>query len=194
MGMAMSSASKSASSGELIIYLHNAWYEMHKDGTPHPKFGVYDLDGIRSVLGENAELMTPERGAHVDPSAAAAMLVKTVRAELAAGRPASAIKVIGASKGGILAMHASAHLNEPDIRWVVIGSCSDVAFSPRAPRMTGRVLSIYEASDSIGKSCSRNATFSEATKMYEEIRTETGLDHGFLFRADPSWVKPALAW
>lgn len=192
--MAMNTTPKSASSGELIIYLHNAWYESYKDRTPHPKFGVYDLDGIHGVLGESAELMMPERGPDADLFEAAAEVVQIIRAEIAAGRPARAIKVIGASKGGIVAMHGSAELKDPDIRWVVIGSCSDIAFSPRAPRVTGRVLSIYEASDSIGKSCSRDATFPESAKTYEEIRTETGLDHGFLFRADPSWVKPALAW
>ena len=63
-----------------------------------------------------------------------------------------------------------------------------------APRFTGNVLSIYEASDDIGQSCRPIAERSPAIKRFEEIRLETRLGHGIVYRPLPEWVSPAMAW
>ena len=62
------------------------------------------------------------------------------------------------------------------------------------PRLTGEVLSIYEASDEIGGSCKPVVDRSPDVKRFSEIRLETGLGHGMLYRPLPEWVKPAAAW
>lgn len=192
--LAMSVAQSAHADGDLVIYLHNAWYEKHKDGKPHPKFGVYHLEDIHKALGEGVDFRAPERGPDADPTEAAKDVVALIRAELAAGRKPSNVKVIGASKGGVIAMVASTMLAESDVRWVVIGGCSAGPLKTFAPKLTGHVLSIYEDSDTIGGPCPENDALSAATTRFNQIRTQTGLDHGFLFSANAVWVTPATDW
>lgn len=192
--LAMSIAGSAHADSDLVIYLHNAWYEKHKDGKPHPKFGVYHLRDIHKALGKGVDFRAPERGPDADPTEAAEGVVTLIREELATGRKPSTVKVIGASKGGVIAMLASTMLAEPDVRWVIIGGCSTGPLKTFAPKLTGRVLSIYEASDTIGGPCPENETLSAATTTFTQIRTDTGLDHGFLFSADAVWATPATNW
>lgn len=191
--MMMVSQTTEASS-ELVIYLHNAWYETHKDGTPHPKFGTYHLGDIHAALKGEGALLAPSRAADADPVEAANQVVKLIRSEIAGGRSPSQIKVVGASKGGVIAMIASTQLEDPDIRWVIIAGCSKGALEAYSPKLTGRVLSIYETSDTVAGACPKDSDLTLSTTKFEEIKTETGLDHGFLFRADPIWVEPARNW
>jgi hypothetical protein len=58
----------------------------------------------------------------------------------------------------------------------------------------GRVLSIYESSDDVGGTCAPLFAQSPALAQHAELRLETGLRHGFLYRPLPEWVKPAIAW
>lgn len=191
----MMTASQAAqASGELVIYLHNAWYESHKDGTPHPKFGPYHLDKIHEALKGEGAFLAPARNAGADPVEAAEEVVTLIQTEIAGGRSASDIKVVGASKGGVIAMIASTTLKVPDIRWVIIAGCSKGALETYSPKLTGRVLSIYDTSDTVAGPCPRDKDLTTSTVEFDEIRTETGLDHGFLFGPDPVWVKPARDW
>lgn len=192
--LAMSVAQSAHADSDLVIYLHNAWYEKHKDGTPHPKFGVYHLQDIHTALGKGVDFRAPEREADADPTEAAKDVVALIRAELATGRKPSTVKVVGASKGGVIAMLASTMLAEPDVRWVIIGGCSAGPLKTFAPKLTGRVLSIYEDSDTIGGRCPDEGALSAATTAFKQLRTETGLDHGFLFSPGDAWVIPATDW
>ncbi len=194
MCLAMSTAASARTDRDLVIYLHNAWYEKHKDGTPHPKFGVYHLRDIHKALGKGVDFRAPEREADADPTEAAKDLVALIRTELAAGRKPSAVKVIGASKGGVIGMLASTMLAEPDVRWVIIGGCSPGPLKSFAPKLTGQILSIYEASDTVAGPCPDKKALLAATTRFMQIRVETGLDHGFLFSADTAWVTPATDW
>lgn len=192
--LVMSIAQSAWADSDFVIYLHNAWYEKHKDGMPHPKFGVYHLQDIHTALGKGVNFRTPERAPDADPMKAAIDVVSLIHAEITTGRKPSTVKVIGASKGGVIAMLASSILAQPDVRWVILGGCSAGPLKTFAPRPTGRVLSIYEDSDTIGGPCPENEALWAETTKFKQIRTETGLDHGFLFSADAAWVIPATDW
>jgi hypothetical protein len=62
------------------------------------------------------------------------------------------------------------------------------------PRLSGEVLSIYEASDDIGGTCVPIVRASPAVTSFKEIRLNTGLGHGIVYRPLPLWVGPTLAW
>ena len=168
-----------------MLYLHNAWYESHKDGTPHPKFGVYHLAEIHDALRMSCEILAPERSADADPAMAAEEVVDLIKAELASGRQASDIKIVGASKGGVIAMLASTALGEPDLRWVIVGGGIASAIETYAPRLSGRVLSIYEASDSVGHSFPKNTPLTASVTEFREVRTDTGLDPRLSVQCQP---------
>lgn len=63
-----------------------------------------------------------------------------------------------------------------------------------APRFTGGVLSIYEATDDIGQSCREIAARSQAKRRFREIRLETGVGHGVVYRPLIQWAGPATEW
>jgi len=90
-------------------------------------------------------------------------------------------------------MLISSDVTDPKVGYVVMGSCNKraVAFGSR---LHGDMLSVYEASDSVGTSCA--PMFAEAKNLssHEEIRLDTGREHGFLFRPLPEWMGPVTKW
>ena len=44
-------SSPAKTDGEVIIFLHNAFFEKNKEGQAHERFGAYDFDGIKAALG-----------------------------------------------------------------------------------------------------------------------------------------------
>lgn len=58
----------------------------------------------------------------------------------------------------------------------------------------GRILSIYEESDEIGRSCDEIAGAGKCVSEYKEVMLSTGRKHGFLFQPLPEWVDPVVEW
>jgi len=95
----------------------------------------------------------------------------------------------------VIAALVSTRLEEPQVAYVLLANCNDWLIRTHNPRLSGSVLSIYDASDEIGQSCEgvrKNA--SRFLTRFEEIRLETGLGHGFVYRPLPEWVEPAMRW
>lgn len=61
-------------------------------------------------------------------------------------------------------------------------------------RLTGRILSVHEASDTISESCKSLADQPEQPKSFEEIKISTGKRHGAFYTPLPAWVNPVLDW
>jgi hypothetical protein len=91
-------------------------------------------------------------------------------------------------------MLASTALSEPEVGWVLLGNCNDWVRERFDLALTGRVLSIYEATDAYGGTCEPVFAASPALARRHEVRLATGLGHGFLYRPLPQWVEPARAW
>lgn len=94
----------------------------------------------------------------------------------------------------MIASLVSTRLGEDEVRYVLLANCNDWLIREIDPRLTGEVLSIYEASDDIGQSCAPLVTRSPAVMRFEEVRLETGLGHGIVYRPMREWVGPAAAW
>jgi hypothetical protein len=181
--------------GEVVIFLHNAFFEKNKDGQVHKRFGPYDFEGIKAALRNDRTLIAPERGPDADPQQAADALVEEIKDMIQSGQPPDRIKVIGASKGAFIAQLASAKLEEPEFRWVLVGGCHTKRMSEGGfPAMTGRVLSIYDTSDQVAGPCAPYKPLSAKTRSFEEISISLGEGHGFQFSANAAWITPALDW
>ena len=63
-----------------------------------------------------------------------------------------------------------------------------------APKMTGKVLSVYDTSDKLAGPCRRYPDLFTATDKFQETAISTDRDHGFQFVADEAWIGPALSW
>jgi dienelactone hydrolase len=117
-----------------------------------------------------------------------------VRSLLRAGVPAERIAVVGFSKGGGIAMRASALLENPRLTFVFLAACGDGDFREVDLRVWGRILSVYEASDEIGRSCAELFARAGPTGERAEIRINLGAQHGAFYRPHDEWLTPVRRW
>jgi hypothetical protein len=186
-------ASSASPAARYVIYVHGRILELQGRHAVSPDFGPYQYDAILRAFAERGFAVISEvrRGDSGLPFAR--RLAGQVRRLIQAGVPARQLTVVGASKGGHLALAAAAELGEPDVSYVVLAGCG-AASQALAPRLRGRIRSIYDESDRFSPSC--HATFAAAAGIaaHREIVLKTGLDHGLLFRPLPEWLTPACAW
>ena len=127
-------------------------------------------------------------------------VVEQVRQLLESGVPADHVTVVGGSMGAAIALAASARLQNPDVRFCVLGACLSesvpglLASEGKAP--SGRLLSIRDSSDASTGACKpwKNDLDSRSALLAREIVIDTGLSHGFLYRPLPEWVNPVAEW
>jgi acetyl esterase/lipase len=174
-----------------VIYLHGRIVEEQGRRPTDERFGTYEYQQILDTLAASgADVIAEQRpqgafGAHV---------ADQVRRLLAAGVPAERIAVVGFSKGGAIAMIASALLGEPRVAFVFLGACGDWVQGRDDVDVRGRILSIYEASDELGTSCEPLFAQAGGPGGHREIRIDTGAGHGAFFRPRPEWVDPLFRW
>ena len=178
-----------------LIYLHARIVEEKGRHPTDERFGTYEYQQILdSLAASGAEVVSEQRPQGTDFRQFGARVADQVRRLLAAGVPAERIAVVGFSKGGGIAIIASALLRDPRITFVFLGSCGDWVKGRDDVDVRGRILSIYEASDELGTSC--EPLFAQATDPGEhrEIRIATGARHGAFYRPRPEWLHPLLQW
>lgn len=180
---------------QYIYYLHGRIVEDSGPRGISPRYGAYDYPGILAALaGRGATVISEQRPRNTDPAAYADKIAAQVRARIAAGVPAARITVIGASKGSVIAALVSTRLQLADVRYVLIANCNDWLIRTHHPRLSGAILSIYEASDDVGGTCRPLVARSPTVQRFREVRLATGLGHGIVYRPLAAWVKPTLDW
>src|SRR5512138_911470 len=108
-----------------IIYLHGRIVQDQQSPRPrHPKFGYYELDEILAAFRDQGFTVSGDVRPLREPlSDSADRVVAHVRQLLASGVPADHITVVGASLGGYIAVFAAARLQNPALRFCVLGAC-----------------------------------------------------------------------
>ncbi|MEP7325659.1 MAG: alpha/beta hydrolase [Gemmatimonadota bacterium] len=179
-----------------VIYIHAKIVEEQGIRRPtDPAYGVYEYDAILDSLRQAGfVVLSDQRPARTDSDSFATHVAQQVDSLLRLGVPPQAITVIGFSKGGWIAILASARLKNPAISFVFMGACGPWAFERADLHVTGRLLSLYETSDSLGVSCApmfaRRAPGSET----RELPMSLGLGHGTFFQPRSAWLNPATEW
>jgi len=185
-----------------LIYLHGRIVQEQQSKRPrHPQFGFYELESILEAFRSEGFVVSGKirpKSASVGDSAD--RVVEEVRKLLESGVRASNITVVGASMGAGIALLASARLQNPEVRYCVLGACLSesvkglVAEEGKGP--SGHVLSIREASDDSTSPCPpwKNESNDGPSLVTREIVLHTGLSHGFLYRPLPEWMSPVVAW
>lgn len=180
-----------------ILFLHNKFIEENESGIKHPHYGIAQYDEILDYYTkENFVVISEKRPANTDAKTYARKVTKQIDSLISKGVKPSKITVIGTSKGGYIAQFVSSLAKNKDLNYVFIGSCAeeDVVKIPDI-NFSGNILSIYEKSDVIGQSCT-NMKFKSVNivSRFKEIELNTGLKHGFLFKALPEWLEPSSKW
>ena len=178
-----------------LIYLHARIIEEQQTSRPTDSvFGVYEYQAILDSLRHaGLVVLSEQRPPKANSDSFAARVVHQVDSLLRLGVSPRAITVAGFSKGGWIAILASSRLQNPDISFVFMGACGPWAFEPDL-HVSGRLLSIYETSDSLGVSCAPMFARRGPGSQVEEIALSLGLGHGTFFQPRPAWLDPTIAW
>lgn len=178
-----------------IIYLHARIVEEGGRRPTDPQYGTYEYDAILDTLRKPGyTVLSNQRPPGMAIDTFVTTLTGTVDSLLKTGVSPGAITVIGFSRGAAITILASSRLGDPDINYVFMAGCGDWAFERGDLHVTGRILSLYETSDSLGVSCAPLFARAGPGSVTEEIPLGLGLGHGTFFQPRSDWVRPALAW
>jgi hypothetical protein len=178
-----------------IIYLHGRIIEDQGPRPTHPTYGVYEYRKVLEALAaDGAVVVGEQRAPNTDIDEFASRVAEQVRALVAAGVAPERISVVGFSKGGGIAIRASALVRNPRVNFVFLAACGSGDFSGVDLQVWGRILSVYEASDEIGRSCAGLFAKAGETGMRLEMEINVGERHGTFYRPHAEWVDPVRRW
>lgn len=183
---------------QYIFFLHNKFLEEHTLEEAHPKYGIVEYEKVLHQLKDSSNIVLFEkRKPNTDPAVYALKIKKQIDRLIKKGIKAGNITVIGTSQGGYIAQYVSWYEKNPELKFVFIGASFKDDSLEKDPnfRLYGRILSITEKSDDGHVPLSQQQRFIRSDiKDFKEIELNTGLNHGFLFKALNDWIIPAKDW
>ena len=178
-----------------FFYLHGRIVEEQGAEAVSERFGPYAYEEIVQVFSDRGFTVRSEvREKDTDVHEYADYLTGQIKKLINAGTAPQRITVVGASKGAVIAMLVSTQLQNPAVNFVLIAGCNNWARENLAINLCGRVLSIFEQSDEIGRSCQSIFSASTCEPVVREIELTTGKAHGLLCQPLSEWVEPTVAW
>ena len=179
-----------------IIFLHNKFLETHTINESHPKYGKVQLNEIKQKFKQAGfAILVNKRNRATKSDSAINQVIHQIDS-IHKINTKDTITVIGTSKGGYLAQMVASKLKNPQINFVFIGCFqeSDIKEYPNI-NFCGNILTIFEKTDPFGVSAiKRRQTSQLPIPNFKEVELNTGLNHGFLFRALDTWINPCIKW
>jgi len=180
---------------EYVIYLHGRIIEERGRRPTDPAYGIYEYDAILDSLRQAGfTVLSDQRPPGIAIDSFVNRLVHQVDSLKRLGVPSRSITVVGFSRGGAIAILASSRLQDPALSFVFMGACGSWAFERPELHVTGRLLSLYETSDTLGVSCAPLFERRGPGSVVREVPLSLGLGHGTFFRPRPEWLGPVRAW
>lgn len=160
-----------------------------------PQWGPYEyLNILDSLKKKGFNVISERRLPGVDNSIYENKIYNQVDSLLQGGAMPANIIVVGASAGSVIAINVSAKLKNPEIKYVIMGACRlDTYKEFQSIEIYGHFLSIIETSDPHG-SCFKIFENRKHIESYSEIKLNTGLNHGFLYKGYKFWIEPIVSW
>lgn len=190
-----SAASLAPADEYYLFYLHGRIVEEQGAEAVSERFGPYAYQEILQVFADRGFVVRSEvRKKNTDVHEYANRLTNQIEKLLDKKVAPQRITVVGASKGAMIAMLTSTKLQNPDVNFVLIAGCSDWAEKNLTINLCGRILSIFEKSDELGRSCQAIFSASSCKPIIQEIELDTGKEHGMLYQPLPEWVEPTVRW
>ncbi len=178
-----------------VIYLHARIMEDSGRRAVSPEFGPYRYDAILdSLRGAGFVVLADQRPPNANSEQWAERVAGQVDSLIAHDVRPSAITVMGFSKGGWIAILASARIRDRDVNYVFMAACGPWTNDNDSLHVTGRILSLYETSDRLGGSCQAMLARRGAGPPPVELPLSLGLGHGTFFVPRQDWLRPAVAW
>lgn len=180
-----------------IFFFHNKFVEENDLNAVHPEYGRAEYNEILESYRKDGFIVYSEkRKKNTNSAEYAEKIAKQIKKLIKSGVPPNHITVIGTSQGGYIAQYLSTYLSNPDVNFVFIGCFRDVDIQEIPDiNFCGNILTIYEKSDIYGVSAIKRKETSKCKIDHsKEIELNTGLKHGFLFKAADNWITPSKKW
>ncbi len=184
-----------------LFYLHGRIIEDKGIRPTHPQYGIYEYEAILNELASRGYTVVSEvRKPGTRPVEYARRLSDRIRryrennvaVNSVAVNSVAGITIVGFSKGAVISLLTSSMLDDASIRYAILAGCWD-AVTESDLNISGRVLSLYDVSDSVG-SCQPLADKSTRLRSFEERTFDTGKSHGLFFTPDPVWLNTLFNW
>jgi hypothetical protein len=160
-----------------------------------PEWGPYEyLNILDSLRARGFNVISENRKEGIDDSVYVNKIVSQVNSLLRAGVNTKNLLVIGASAGANIVIYTSAKLKSKEIKYVVMGGCWPNTYKIyQKVELYGNFLSIIETSDPHG-TCFKIFENRKHLGSYREIKLNTGLSHGFIYKGHKEWIDPIVQW
>jgi hypothetical protein len=184
-----------------LFYLHGKIIEDQGLPAISPDYGEYEYASILKALEDHGFVVISEqRPKDTDGVAYAERVRGQVALLLAARVPSGNITVVGASKGASIAANVSYLLEDPEVNYVLLGSCPPSMideWKSNGMWLHGNVLAIYDYADvEYSGSCEELFRMSEGRGLgrHQEIVLHVGTGHGILYKPLDEWILPTVEW
>jgi hypothetical protein len=184
-------------SGRYLFYLHGAVVtELGNNAINQsvPEWGPYEyLAILDSLRKRNFTVISEIRKKGVADSIYAGKIVKQIDSLLKSEAKEKNIMVVGASSGSDIVLQVSSMLKSEVVKYVKMGGCWPDTYKEYLNlELHGHFLSIIEATDPHG-TC-YTVFQGRHLKSYQEIKLNTGLSHGFIYKGYKEWIDPMVEW
>lgn len=184
-----------------MFYLHGKIVEDLGLPAFSPEYGEYKYEEILEALESfGFHIISEQRPKDADGWEYARRTSQQLEELLAAGVPPSSITVVGASKGASIATAVSYLVGDPDVNYVLLGSCHPTLideWTKQGVTLSGNVLAIYDiADDEYSGSCQElfDSSGGKGLSRFDELVLEVGTGHRILYEPIPEWVIPTVQW
>jgi len=174
-----------------IFYLHGRIVQEQGSNAISEKFGKYEytkiIDSLK-IIGD--EIHAEIRKSNTKFDEFCIYTSNQIDSLVNNGVNPGDILVVGASMGGVMAMKIST-INRHPINYVFLGSNNKSIEEDYSFNLHGRILGIYEKSDSISnKDYQYWIDKCEKVVEFEQLQINTELGHGFLYSPLTEWITP----
>jgi len=188
-------------SSRYMFYIHGRIIEDQGIPAVSPEFGEYRYEEILNTLQSYGfEVISEQRPKNANGWEYAQITAKQVSELIEAGVPSSSITVVGASKGAAIAAVASDLVGNPEVNYVLLGTCHPTLvdeWKQGGLILSGNVLAIYDfEDDEYSGSCEELFGLAEGKGLnrHKELVLKVGTGHGILYQPLPEWVLPTVQW
>jgi hypothetical protein len=129
-----------------------------------------------------------------NPVASSKSVARRVKQLIRDGVSPDRINVIGSGPTSTVAALTSAGVANMGVNYVLLGQCDPAIRQQYHFTMSGRVIGIYDESDSTSQTCRALWNGSPRISDRKQLVTSTGLGAGLFDRPHEAWTNPVMAW